>query len=200
MPEYEAHRDSAITWAAVAATVAGPPILLATYSLSWTAAAMLLAGFSGYVGGVLPDTDSYSSIPRRWLNRTIIAVIDVSLALVVIANWTLVTLPFSPKTAVVLLLALVMGGMSARVDEAVQTLLPTHRQELHDLHVWIVVGTVAGIVVALLTDSALGPVSSTLFGALVGAALVGGVFTHLILDDELPGEESEKPDRYRESK
>lgn len=194
MPEFEEHRESAVTWAAVAATVAGPPVLLLTYSLAWTSAAMVLAGLSGYVGGVLPDTDSYSSVPRRWLNRTIIAVIDVSLALVVIVNWNLVTLPFSPRTAVVVLLAVVMGGMSARVDEAVQTLLPTHRQALHDLHVWVVVGTVSGIGIALLTDGLLGPAPSTVFGGLVGAALVGGVFTHLILDDELPGEEDEERD------
>lgn len=194
MPEFEEHRESAVTWAAVAATVAGPPVLLLTYSLAWTAAAMLLAGLSGYVGGVLPDTDSYSSVPRRWLNRTIIAVIDVSLALVIIINWNLVTLPFSPQTAVIVLLAVVMGAMSARVDDAVQTLLPTHRQALHDLHVWVVIGTVSGIGIALLTDPVLGPAPSTVFGSLVGAALVGGVFTHLILDDELPGEDDGERD------
>lgn len=194
MPKFEEHRESAVTWAAVAATVAGPPVLLLTYSLAWTAAAMLLAGLSGYVGGVLPDTDSYSSVPRRWLNRTIIAVIDVSLALVIIINWNLVTLPFSPRTAVIALLAVIMGAMSARVDDAVQTLLPTHRQALHDLHVWVVIGTVSGIGIALLTDWALGPASSTVFGGVVGAALVGGVFTHLILDDELPGEDDGERD------
>lgn len=195
MPEFEEHRESAVTWAAVAATVAGPPVLLLTYSLSWTAAAMLLAGLSGYVGGVLPDTDSYSSVPRRWLNRTIIAVIDVSLALVIIINWKLVTVPFSLRAAVIAMLAVAMGAMSARVDDAVQTLLPTHRQALHDLHVWVVIGTVSGIGIALLTDWALGPASSTVFGGVVGAALVGGVFTHLILDDELPGEDDEHRDR-----
>lgn len=194
MPEFEQHRESAVTWAAVAATVAGPPVLLLTYSLAWTAAAMLLAGLSGYIGGVLPDTDSYSSVPRRWLNRTIIAAVDVSLALVIITNWNLITVPFSPRTAVIALLAVIMGTMSARVDDAVQTLLPTHRQALHDLHVWIVFGTVSGIAVAILTDGVLSPVSSTVFGGLVGAALVGGVFTHLILDDELPGEEDDQRD------
>lgn len=195
MPEFAEHRESAVTWAAVAATVAGPPVLLATYSLAWTAAAMLLAGLSGYVGGVLPDTDSYSSVPRRWLNRTIVAVIDVTLALVVIVNWKLVTLPFSPRTGILALLVVVVGAMSARVDDAVQTVLPTHRQALHDLHVWVVVGTTTGIGLALLTDSALGPAPSTVFGTLVGAALVGGVFTHLILDDELPGEADDDTDQ-----
>ena len=194
MPSYENHTDSAITWAAVAGTTSGPPVLLATASLEWTAITMCLTFLSGYLGGVLPDTDSYSSIPRRWLNRTIVLVLDLFIVLVIFTNWRLLTLGLDPRSILLLTITLALGAMSGKVDDAVQRLMPTHREELHDLHVWIVLGAVFGIALSLLVDGLIGKSASVVFGAVVAAGLIGGVFTHLILDQELPGEPAEHGD------
>lgn len=192
MPNFESHHESALNWTAVAGVVAGPPLLLATYSLGWTALGMCLTAACAYVGGVLPDTDSYSSIPRRWLNRSVVLVIDVTLALVIVSNWDLLTLPASPGFAVLVVVALALGSASGRVEDAVQRVLPQHREALHDLHIWVVLGALFGIALSLLLDAAVGVLGSFVLGTTSAAGLVGGIFTHLILDDELPGEDDER--------
>lgn len=87
MPGFHNHAESAVTVAAGASAIAGPPMVFATASLAWTATAMSLTFVSAYLGGVFPDTGSYCSIPRPWFNRTLLLVLDLTIALVIVSNW-----------------------------------------------------------------------------------------------------------------
>ncbi|MFB6109421.1 MAG: hypothetical protein ABEJ60_00905 [Halodesulfurarchaeum sp.] len=196
MPGYDEHVGAAKLIAALLA----PVLTGLTYYLTADprlAAIGLVGSTLVVLGGMAPDLDSNSSIPRRRLVRLVSGLLVFSIGgflgrywdrLVVTLEGVLTgRLSIVPPEGILLLLAgAAVALVVHKTGDAVQAVLPAHRGLFHELPFWVMVGGTIGaglFAAGSLLDL---PRSVTLYAAVVlPALLVLGVSVHLYQDDEI---------------
>ncbi|MDR5655800.1 metal-dependent hydrolase [Halodesulfurarchaeum sp. HSR-GB] len=196
MPGYDEHVGAA----KMVAMLVAPLITGLTYVLTedpWLAAVGLCGSGLVVLGGMAPDLDSNSSIPRRRLVGAVSSLLVLVIGVFVGRYWELLvavvegsasdrlpTVP--PELLVVLLVAAAVTIVLAKTDDGLQALIPAHRGLLHELAFWVGVGAACGSGLYVL-----GPVvglspTATLYSAIVLPALfLFGVSVHLVQDGEI---------------
>lgn len=197
MPGFETHLTRGTRWASFAALVVLGPIYLSTYSLPLVALVGGLTFLSGLLGAVVPDLDSYASIPRRYFERSLSLLLVAGSSFGLGFYWDRV-IAFVRGLArsradqtVVLGIAFLAGltglmAVTRLLPVLVERVIPPHRQLLHTVSFWAVASIClgAGFVVVssrFITDA----VVTNSGGLAIGGALLGGVCVHLWLDGEL---------------
>lgn len=197
MPGFETHLEHGTRWASFVAIVGLGPVYLLTYSLPVVALVGGLTFLSGLLGAVVPDLDSYSSIPRRYFEQSLSMLLiagfsfsfgfywDPVIALVQRLIWS------QANQTMVFGIALLTGiaGLLTTIhilSILVQKIIPVHRDLLHTVYFWALMSIcLGGGVVFLSSRFITNVVFATFVGLSIGGALLGGVCVHLWLDDEL---------------
>lgn len=199
MPNFDAHLQRGTQWASVVAVLTLLPVYLYTGSILAVAVFAGVTFCIGLLGAVLPDIDSHSSIPRRYLERTFSTILVSSVFFTLGFYWSEIRsrleglTRFAPRPLSPLEVSLV-GGLIVTaillrfVPDLIHRLLPHHRGLLHTLTFGVTasLGLTVVSVVALewVTRDAL---LATFAGVTFGGALLGGITVHLQMDGELPG-------------
>jgi hypothetical protein len=196
MPGYDDH----VGVAKILAVLIGPLIAGATYVLTSDPrlAAIGLFG-SGLVvlGGMMPDLDSNSSIPRRRLVAGLTAALVLGIGIVAGRYWEQAVgaaervlserLPqVPPELVVASLVAAAVVLVLAKTGDGVQAVLPAHRGLFHELAFWLGIGVALGVGIYVVGSLASLSPTVTLYSAVVlPALLVLGVSGHLVQDGEI---------------
>lgn len=198
MAGYDVHLRSSKRWASFITVVVLAPAYLYTESVSAAALVGAISFLFGVIGGILPDVDSYSSIPRRHGENILSTVLLVGYSFTVGFCWDTVEMALVgmysglPGQISIPGTGLLFGGVGVvlivlNIENVIQWISPGHRKLLHSFSFWGGVSLALGLGLASVAKALTQDVRVAVsMGIAVGFALYGGTGVHLWIDEELP--------------